>query len=299
MARPDLDRALTVAQLLRHRPAAAVVFVRCGMACPGCAMAPFETLAEAATVYGQEPEGFLADLRRATTATPQDGSSAVDAQTRPRQTRPRRRKPPMTRNLTTTKILLALALATGTLAARPAAAHCDTLDGPVVVDARAALAKGEVTPVLKWVRPAAEPEIRAAFARALSVRTLSPAAAELADTYFFETLVRVHRAGEGAPYTGLKPAGEVEPGIAAADRALETGSADALVKAMSAHVAEGVAERYARVAAAKAHANHTVEAGREYVEAYVDFIHYVERVHAAAVGPATAHGDAVAAPHAH
>ena len=299
MARLDLDRTLTVAQLLRQWPAAAAVFIRRGMACPGCAMAPFETLGEVATVYAQEPEGFLADLRRATTAAPQDGSSGVDARTRPRSTRPRRRAPPMTRNLTTTKILLALALAAGTLAARPAAAHCDTLDGPVVVDARAALAKGDVTPVLKWVRPAAEAEIRTAFSHALSVRALSPAAAELADTYFFERLVRVHRGGEGAPYTGLKPAGEVEPGIAAADRALQSGSADALVKAMSAHVAEGVAGRYARAAAAMKHADHTVEAGRAYVEAYVDFIHYVERVHAAAVGPATAHGDAVAAPHAH
>lgn len=205
----------------------------------------------------------------------------------------------MIRNSATTTVLLAATLAAGMLAARPAAAHCDTLDGPVVSDARAALAAGDVTPVLKWVRPAAEAEIRAAFAQAVAVRGLSPEAKELADTYFFETLVRVHRAAEGEPYTGLKPAGEVEPGIAAADTALETGSADALVKAMTAHVATGVAQRFAHTAEARKHADDSVGSGREYVEAYVDFIHFVERVHEAAVGPAPAHGSTASAVHAH
>ena len=80
-----------------------------------------------------------------------------------------------------------------------AAAHCDTLDGPVVADARTALAQGNVAPVLKWVRPADEKEIRTAFARTTAVRNLSPEAEILADLYFFEALVRIHRAGEGAP----------------------------------------------------------------------------------------------------
>ncbi len=205
----------------------------------------------------------------------------------------------MNRNSATTTVLLAATLAAGMLAARPAAAHCDTLDGPVVQDARAAFAKGDVTPVLKWVQPGDEAEIRAAFAHAVTVRALSPEAQQLADLYFFETLVRVHRAGEGAPYTGLKPAGEVEPGIAAADTALETGSADALVKAMTAHVAAGVAQRFAHTAEARKHADDSVASGRGYVEAYVDFIHFVERVHEAAVGPAPAHGSTASAAHAH
>jgi hypothetical protein len=206
---------------------------------------------------------------------------------------------PMKTNRTTTTILVAATLAVGMLAARTAAAHCDTLDGPVVSDARAALAAGDVTPALKWVQPGDETEVRAAFASAVKVRSLSSEARELADTFFFETLVRVHRAGEGAPYTGLKPAGEVEPGIAAADKALENGSADGLVKAMAAHVAEGVSERFARASAARKHANDSVDAGREYIEAYVDFIHYVERVHVAAVGPAPGHGAVAGAAHAH
>ena len=82
------------------------------------------------------------------------------------------------------------------------AAHCDTMDGPVVAAARVALEKGDIAPVLKWVKPEREKEIRAAFARTLSVRAGGPEAKELADMYFFETLVRVHRAGEGAPLHG-------------------------------------------------------------------------------------------------
>ena len=86
-------------------------------------------------------------------------------------------------------------------------AHCDTMDGPVIAAARVALEKGDVLPVLKWIRPEDEQEIRAAFSRTISVRAGGPEARALADTWFFETLVRVHRAGEGAPYAGLAPAG--------------------------------------------------------------------------------------------
>ena len=87
----------------------------------------------------------------------------------------------------------------------PAAwAHCDSLDGPVILEAKEALYRGDVAPVLKWVRPVDEGEITSAFLRTLAVRAQGDAARELADLYFFETLVRVHRAGEGAPYTGLK-----------------------------------------------------------------------------------------------
>lgn len=173
-------------------------------------------------------------------------------------------------------------------------AHCDSLDGPVIQTAQAALRQGDVTPVLKWVKAGAEPEIRAAFDRTLEVRKLSPAAAALADRYFFETLVRVHRAGEGAPYTGLQPAGSAEPALAAADRALETGDVAGLVEDLRQAVATGLTDRFEKVRAATAHAGHNVTAGRAYVEAYVDFIHYYENVHAAA-----ARSPAHAAEHQH
>lgn len=175
---------------------------------------------------------------------------------------------------TTVTMIFALALLLPGLAW----AHCDALDGPVILEARAALEANDVKPLLKWVRAQDEAEIREAFARAVAVRKLGDEAKKVADTYFFETLVRVHRAGEGAPYTGLKPAGMIDPAFVKADRMLEGGSVDELANAIAAHAAEGLRERYARAAEARKHANDSVEAGREYVEAYVTYIHYVEGI---------------------
>jgi hypothetical protein len=158
-------------------------------------------------------------------------------------------------------------------------AHCDTLDGPVVKAAKIALEKGDITPVLKWVKKEQEKEIQQAFKKTLSVRTKGPEAKELADMYFFETLVRFHRAGEGASFTGLKPAGAVEPIVAEADKALETGSVDTLTTEMSKHLTNEVKERFDRALEKKKHMNESVDAGREYVEAYVEYVHYVEGLH--------------------
>lgn len=166
-----------------------------------------------------------------------------------------------------------------------ALAHCDTLDGPVVADAREALAAGDIAPVLKWTLPAYEQGVRDAFDQALQVRALGPEARELADTYFFETLVRLHREGEGAPYTGLKPAGTpLSPGVAGADRALEQGALDVLEAQVVAAVRDGMRERFAEALEAKQTAGADAEAGREFVRAYVEFMHYVERLEADAAG---------------
>lgn len=178
--------------------------------------------------------------------------------------------------------MIAALMALASLAwATPAAAHCDSLDGPVVQAAREALAAGEVEGVLVWVRPEDEAEIRAAFDRTLKVRRAGGEARDLADLWFFETLVRVHRAGEGAPYTGLKPAGWEPPaGIAAADRALESGSIDAVVDAAKAKLAEALRVRFQHVLELRDYDPADVEAGRRYVHAYVEYIHFVEEVHA-------------------
>lgn len=203
----------------------------------------------------------------------------------------------------TLRLLFAASVATlVALAPLPAAAHCDTVDGPVVKDARAALAAQDVTPVLKWVSAEKEGEIQLAFAHAVAVRGLGADARALADRFFFETLVRVHREGEGAPYTGLRPAGaEIEPGIAAADQALETGAADALVSHLTREVEHGLRARFTRVIETRKHATHDVAHGREFVAAYVDFIHYAEGLVTAAKGPAShaAHAAPPAAAHAH
>lgn len=190
------------------------------------------------------------------------------------------------RNLVRVVVVGTVAVVVWMLVARTVRAHCDTLDGPVVTTAKMALDKGDVTPVLKWVQKKDEGEIKKAFENTLAVRKLSPQAKELADMYFFETLVRIHRAAEGAGYTGLKPAGSVEPPIAAADKALESGSVNDLVKEITDVVSTGIRERFNHAVEAKKHADESVEAGRDYVKAYVEFVHYVEGLHLVAAGPA-------------
>jgi hypothetical protein len=184
---------------------------------------------------------------------------------------------------------LALALTLGVAA--PAAAHCDSLDGPVVTAARHALETGDVNLVLVWVRPQDEPEIRQAFRKTLTVRGLGDAARELADRYFFETLVRVHRAGEGEPYTGLKPAGyEAPAGIAAADRAIDAGALEGLDVELAEHAAATLRDRFEHVQELKSYDPSDVEAGRAYVRAYVELIHFVENLYGLIHGKEGARG---------
>jgi hypothetical protein len=178
-------------------------------------------------------------------------------------------------------------------------AHCDTLDGPVVKTAQAALAKGDVTPILKWVKKGDEAEVRDLFTKTLAVRSKGKEAQELADRFFLETLVRLHRAGEGEPFTGLKPAGVVEPAVVEADKALDSGSVDALVKLVTETAAKGIRERFSRAKEAKKHADHSVAAGREFVESYVQFTHYAERLHMDAAADAGHHHAPAAAEEHH
>ena len=169
-------------------------------------------------------------------------------------------------------------------------AHCDTMNGPVVSAAKKALETGNVNLVLIWVQQKDEAEIIAAFQKTIAVRKLSPAAKDLADMYFFETLVRIHRAGEGVPYTGLKPAEvEVDPGIAAADGAIDAGSVDGLLTSLTHSVDEGIRHRFAELIAKKKFASDDIVAGREYVKAYVEFIHFVERLHQSVTSPVEGH----------
>lgn len=174
---------------------------------------------------------------------------------------------------------------------KKAFAHCDTLDGPVVQTARMALEKGDVTPLLKWVQADDEKEIRVAFQKTLAVRATGGEAKDLADMYFFEKLVRIHRAGEGAPYTGLKPGEAVDPAIALADKALENGSADKLIEVLTNAMAKGIRERFQHASETQKHTNESVAVGREFVKAYVIFTHYVEGLHSVIKGGSGHHGE--------
>lgn len=184
----------------------------------------------------------------------------------------------------------AATFAAATLVSAPASAHCDGLDGPVVGAARNALSSGNPNPVLIWVQPKDEAAVRQAFAEAVAVRKLSPQARELADRYFFETLVRLHRAGEGASYTGLKPAGrDLGPAIPLADKAVDTDS-DTEIAAFAAKEAErGVHAKFADLRRKRNFEPNDLAAGRAYVASYVTFVHYVEGLHQAASSQAAGH----------
>lgn len=182
------------------------------------------------------------------------------------------------------------------LAAAPASAHCDGVDGPVIKAARQALDTGDVNRVLIWVKPAEEAGLRDAFRKAREVRQLGATAKELADHSFYETLVRVHRAGEGEPYTGLKPAGrDLGPALPLADKAIESGSVKPVLNLLGNTVHHGVEQRYKELMARRSFKPDDVAAGQRYVEAYVEYIHAVEKIHQAAAGDGHTHGAGTAA----
>lgn len=188
----------------------------------------------------------------------------------------------------TTAVILSAAF----LFASPAAAHCDGLDGPVVAAARLALDEGNPDGVLIWVQPRDEAEIRRTFEEAVEVRKIGPQAREMADRLFFETLVRLHRAGEGAPYTGLKPAGrDLGPAIRLADKAIATGSAGELSKLLVREVDEGLRERFTDLQRKRNFAADDLASGREYIASYVAFVHYAEGIYDGARAAAAGHYD--------
>lgn len=165
----------------------------------------------------------------------------------------------------------------------PASAHCDSVNGPVVLAAQAALEDGDVNLILPYVKEEQEAELRAAFDQATAVRAAGGDAQALADRYFFETAVRLHRLGEGASYTGLKDHTEADPALEAAEGALTDGSLDEVYHVLDAAIREEVEARYqavldARAAEAK---KPNVETARARVEAELGFETYIAGLGAA------------------
>ena len=172
--------------------------------------------------------------------------------------------------------------------------HCDSMDGPVVTAARRALRSANVDLVLPFVPREGEPEVKRVFGAVCEVRALGPRARELADLQFLETVVRLHRAGEGAPYTGLKPAGlDVGPVIPAAERAIEEGTGGELTALLGELIREETQERLAHVMELKAEAGGDVERQREYVGAMLGFQVWAHHVYKALSAPAHEHHQVV------
>ncbi|PHQ27271.1 hypothetical protein CLH62_06775 [Marinobacter guineae] len=177
-----------------------------------------------------------------------------------------------------TQRIATLALISGTLLWSSASfAHCDSMDGPVIGDARTALNEQSLKPVLKWIGPADEKDLAAAFNDTLEVRKGNPRARELADKYFFETLVRLHRATEGAPYTGLKPAGSASDAAKAADKALAEGNVDVLARKLGEKVTGFVTKQFQETM--QGVNAESVSDGRQFVDNYVRYVHSIEEIH--------------------
>lgn len=156
-------------------------------------------------------------------------------------------------------------------------AHCDTIDGPLIADARKAMGQNNVNYVLKWVSAANESEIRDAFNLVMKVKGLSPEAKELSEKYFFDTLVRIHRAGEGEPFTGVKPSGTpIDDKVLAADKSIEIGNLSPLKNMVSKDILQELTKRFKKVMSLKNFDVNNVAAGREYIEAYVQFFKFAE-----------------------
>ncbi|KAB2912913.1 MAG: hypothetical protein F9K29_17550 [Hyphomicrobiaceae bacterium] len=193
--------------------------------------------------------------------------------------------------MTKIKALVVSALAAGLLLGpQSAQAHCDSADGPVAAAAQKALDTGNINLALPYAQAAAEAELRAAFARSLKVRTLSADAKALADRAFIETTVRLHRASEGAAYTGLKPAGtDFGPAIPAAERAVETGDLSQVRVLLVGEIEHALHERLAdareaRKASKEPKTADQVEAARKRVRAEFAFVGFVESLRQAAHG---------------
>jgi hypothetical protein len=160
----------------------------------------------------------------------------------------------------------------------------------VVAAARKALESGDPNLVLIWVQPKDDADVRRALSEAVAVRKINAEARDLADRYFFETLVRIHRAGDGAPYTGLKPTGrDLGPAIPLADKAVVSGTEAELVAFASKEVEQGIRKKFADLRRKREFRPDDLAAGREYVASYVAFVHHVEGVHRAAGAEAAGH----------
>lgn len=172
---------------------------------------------------------------------------------------------------------------------QPASAHCDSYDGPVIQDALKAFEKNNVEFVLKWVEAEHEAEIKNLFAKTAALKEEDQEVYQIVEQYFLETLVRLHREGEGAPYTGLKPAGSTAPIIAMADHALEVNGVDELLGKLNNHIRQVIREKYEKAADLKKVKDESVEKGRAYVAAYVDYTHTLEGIEAAMLNGAHGH----------
>lgn len=158
-------------------------------------------------------------------------------------------------------------------------AHCDTMSGPVAVAARKSLETEKFKPIQIWVGKQQEKELQNKFEQCLSVYRQGGEAAELAEKYFIETSIRLHRAAEGMPFTGVKPAQPLPRDIAAAEKALEKGNVKVVTDMLTKELVTETQKWFEKAVRAKKHKDKSVKAGRNWVDAYVKYVIYVHGLH--------------------
>ncbi|HBN85501.1 MAG TPA: peptidoglycan-binding protein [Clostridiales bacterium] len=164
-----------------------------------------------------------------------------------------------------------------TLTPAKASAHCNTMDGPTAKDGVTTLETGNINYAAKWIMEEYEDELSEIFNLSQKVRALSPDAKELADRFFLESLVRIHRAGEGAPYEGLKPKGTpIDEKVAAADKSIEIGNLSPLKNMVTHEELHALEEKFQKAMALKNYDMNDLDAARAYVQAYVSFFKLAE-----------------------
>ena len=153
--------------------------------------------------------------------------------------------------------------------------HCDTMDGPVVTAARKSLEEENVNIILPWAPESVENEIKKAFEKTVTVRKLGKEAKDLADLWFFETVVRLHREGEGVHYTGLKPAGLDEgPVIPLVEKAIDEKDISDIIDFLVGEINDELEERLESVISLKDYDKNDVKVAREYIEAMLELTLY-------------------------
>jgi Family of unknown function (DUF6448) len=153
------------------------------------------------------------------------------------------------------------------------APHCDTMDGPVITACKKALETGNVNYVLPFAPKKAEEELKHAFNLTLKARELGEDANEVADLWFFETAVRLHREGEGASYTGLKPAGlDWGPVVPRAEKDIEKEDPTETIEFIKGVVEEEMLKKFDAALSAKDYDINDVDAAREYTESMLHFV---------------------------
>jgi hypothetical protein len=163
--------------------------------------------------------------------------------------------------------------------------HCDTRDGPVVTAAKKALETENLNYVLIWIPEESEEELKDIFERTLRARKAGEESQGVADDWFFENCIRLHRAGEGAPYNGMKPAGLSEgPIVPRAEKAIETGDPRETISFILKTIEEDLMHRFHHVMEKKTYDLNDVTAGREYIEAFIGWVVYSHHLYASVTG---------------